>query len=60
MSTDHIWPKAEGGTNCINNLRIMCVHCNTSKNKIITASAKVYKGKDKKSIASAIKRKIVK
>jgi 5-methylcytosine-specific restriction endonuclease McrA len=28
---DHVIPKAEGGMNCINNLRIMCEHCNTSK-----------------------------
>jgi hypothetical protein len=29
---DHIVPKGKGGLNCINNLRIMCAHCNESKN----------------------------
>lgn len=31
---DHIVAKSKGGPNCINNLRIMCAHCNTSKNDI--------------------------
>lgn len=57
---DHIWPKAEGGKDCINNLRIMCAHCNTSKNDNVTNSANAYKGKDKYKIAMAIGRKIIK
>ena len=55
---DHIWPKAQGGANCIHNLRIMCLHCNISKNADITLSAKLYQGKDKNEIARAIKRNI--
>jgi hypothetical protein len=60
IHVDHIWPKAEGGSDCIDNLRVMCVHCNTSKNDTITHTAKCYQGKDSKQIASAIKRKIKK
>lgn len=41
---DHIIAKAQGGENCIHNLRIMCAHCNTSKNKKSTKSAKACNG----------------
>jgi hypothetical protein len=40
---DHILAKAYGGANCIHNLRIMCAHCNTSKNKNSTKSSKACK-----------------
>lgn len=36
---DHVVPKAHGGRNCISNLRIMCCHCNTSKNDTETFSS---------------------
>lgn len=55
---DHIWPKAQGGDDCINNLRIMCSHCNTSKNDDITGTAKACKGKKKNNVANLLKRKI--
>ncbi len=29
---DHIVAKSKGGLNCIHNLRIMCAHCNITKN----------------------------
>lgn len=28
---DHIKPKCEGGTNCLDNLKIACIDCNTNK-----------------------------
>ncbi len=37
---DHVIPKAKGGLNCINNLRIMCEHCNISKNASVSRGAK--------------------
>lgn len=45
---DHVFPKALGGRDCINNLRIMCAHCNESKNCDTTNSA--IKFKDNKSV----------
>jgi hypothetical protein len=41
---DHVIPKAKGGLNCINNLRIMCEHCNISKNASVSRAAKHLSG----------------
>ncbi len=40
---DHVFPKAKGGLDCINNLRIMCSYCNESKNDKETKTAKLSK-----------------
>jgi 5-methylcytosine-specific restriction endonuclease McrA len=46
MHVDHIWPKADGGDDCINNLRPMCMHCNTSKNDNPTKTSYIAKQKN--------------
>jgi hypothetical protein len=51
---DHILPKKQGGADCINNLRIMCMHCNTSKKHYYTKSSKACEKKSSKSIADYI------
>jgi hypothetical protein len=51
---DHILPKKWGGADCINNLRIMCMHCNTSKNKTYTKSSQDCANKSSKSVANYV------
>ncbi len=31
ITKDHIIPKAKGGSDCLDNLQPMCIHCNESK-----------------------------
>jgi hypothetical protein len=51
---DHITAKNKGGANCIHNLRIMCAHCNTSKQDDHTKSSKACANKSSNSIAKYI------
>lgn len=51
---DHILAKNKGGADCIHNLRIMCAHCNTSKQDKNTYSARKCVNKSSKGVANYI------
>lgn len=57
---DHIVAKSFGGPNCINNLRIMCAHCNESKGAEVGELEKHLAGLGLDNCRVAHKKKIVK